>query len=328
MASVFVNFIIILAGIALVLLSAEFSIRSALRLGKRFGVSDELMGMTVLSIGTSLPEILNHIVGSFQILSNPSHMNIISGLVIGGNIGSDLFQQNVVLSIVALAGILTISKKHLIKDMGGLIGAALLLQLFVLGGFLSRLESFILVAGYIAYLIVLKKYGMIEKEEVIVAPKKKHLALSNILILLAAFAVMGFSADRILHSSEELVQLLPISASFFGIILLGIASAMPELTTALVAIAKKKSEVSAGILIGSNVTNPMLALGLGGLISTYTVPNAVIFFDLPFKILTACMIFYFLRKNHIYQKPYAALMIVLFILYLAARQIFFPFDII
>ncbi len=66
---------------------------------------------------------------------------------------------------------------------------------------------------------------------------------------------------------------LPIIASFFGVLVLGVATALPELTTALVSIAKGEKDISAGLLIGSNVTNPLLGIGLGAMISTYTLPD-------------------------------------------------------
>ena len=137
---------------------------------------------------------------------------------------------------------------------------------------------------------------------------------------------MGFASNKVVQSAEFLVSQLSISASLFGVLMLGVAAALPELSTALIAAHKHKKDISTGVLIGSNVTNPLLGLGLGALISGYAVPNVVIFYDLPVKIGMALLIFYFLYRNEKLNKWEALILIKLFIVYLAVRGYFFPID--
>ncbi len=321
----FEHFITVFVGVLIILFSAEYSVKYAIRLANNFGLSDTFIGMTVLSIGTSLPEIITHIFGSIKILKEPSLMDKVSGLVIGTNIGSDIFQQNFLLGLVALIGAVVVTKKHLKENIGGLIGAALIVLFFAFNGFISRWEGALLVIGYGLYLMYIHKRGTLEADEI--DTNNHNNIFIDILILLVCFIIMGFSADKVVDSSTILVQQLPISASFFGVILLGIAAALPELTTSLIAVFKGKHKISGGILIGSNVTNPMLALGIGALISGYTVPKVVIFFDLPVKIITACLIFYFFSRNVKLKKSYAILLIFAYLLYLFIRNLYFPVDV-
>jgi cation:H+ antiporter len=323
------NFFAVLASAVIIIFTAHFAIKSSVRLAKRFRLSDELIGMTILAIGTSIPEIMTHIVGSVGILRNPSLLNPVSGLVIGANIGSDIFQQNFVIGLVGLVGIIIMQKKHIIKDVGGLIGAAVLLLIFSYNGLISRLEGLLLVAIYTLYLYVLRKKGMLAEKNGVIANKSartRHI-LKHSAILLASFIVMAFAAEEMLSNSEVIVDALPISASFFGVIILGVVAAFPELTTSLIAVIKRKARVSAGILIGSNITNPMFALGLGALISTYTVPNVAVLFDLPFKIVTAFILLAFLWKGKL-KKRNAAILVFFYILYLILRQTIFPVDVV
>jgi len=319
------SFFVVFVSAVAVILTADFAIKSSLKLALRFGLSEELIGMTILSIGTSMPEIITHIVASIKILQDKALMNELSGLVIGTNIGSDIFQQNFIIGLVGLIGVLVIHKKHIFKDVGGLIAAAVLVLVFSYNGVISRFEGFLLLLLYAVYLFVLKKYGM-EEDGVKEMADKKGLVANNIIIVVLSFAVMTFAADRMLFHSEILVQALPISASFFGVILLGVAAAFPELTTSLIAVFKKKGKISAGILIGSNITNPMFALGLGALISTYTVPGVTVVFDLPFKIATALLLLYFLHKGKL-KKTHAAILIALYVVFLVVRRLYFPADI-
>jgi cation:H+ antiporter len=319
------NFLVVLFSAAVVILTADFAIRSSVAIAKRFRLSDELIGMTVLSIGTSMPEIITHIVGSIKILANPAELHDISGLVIGANIGSDIFQQNFLIGLIGIIGVIVVHKKHLIKDVGGLIAASVLLLLFSYNGLISRIEGLILMFLYIIYLVVLQKYGMMGRDSKIIGDKHDHV-LKNSVIVIASFALMAFAANSLLKNSEILVRATPLSASFFGVILLGVASAFPEMTTSLIAVFKRKAKISAGILIGSNITNPMFAVGIGALISTYTVPNVSIVFDLPFKIATAFLIFFMLKKGHL-KKWQAASLIGLYIAYLVIRNVYFPVDV-
>jgi len=321
------DFFIVIAGALFIVLSANYAVKSCVRLARHFGLSDELIGMTILSIGTSLPEIVTHIVGSIQILANPLQMDSLSGLVIGTNIGSDIFQQNFIISLIALIAVIKVQDKHLKKDMGGLIGAALLVWLFSYNGIIHQLEGAILFFGYIAYLIILEKYGMRSRESINDGLMNHH-PVKHTFIAIVSFLIMALAADRVLEHSTFIVDQLNISASFFGVIVLGIVTALPELTTSLVALRKKKVAMSVGILIGSNITNPMFALGLGAMISSYTVPQSVIVFDLPFKIGTALLLFYFLWKDKSLKKGKAALLMVLYFAYLFLRNLWFPVDII
>lgn len=322
--ALWLNFLWVLISVAVVIFTAHFAINSSVKIAKRFKLSDALIGMTILSIGTSIPEIITHIVGSVSILQHPSLLNEISGLVVGTNIGSDIFQQNFVLGLIGIIGVIVVHKKNLVKHVGGLILASMLLLLFSLNGLVSRLEGFILLGVYIAYLFWIYNQG--KSHEELGLEIGKNNVWKNVFIILFSFVAMTFAANSMLKNSEIIVQNLSISASFFGVIFLGIASAFPELTTSLIAVFKKKAKISAGILIGSNITNPMFALGLGALISTYTIPSVVIWFDLPIKIATAFLIFFMLRKGHLSKKN-AVVLMGLYVLYLILRNMYFPADI-
>ena len=312
-------------GVIIILLLAEIIIKNSVALSKHFGLSGTFIGLTILSIGTSIPEIAAHIIGSIDIVRNPESLNTLSSLLIGTNIGSDIFQQNFVLPLVGILGTVVVIRKNLNIEVGSLIGAALLVWIFSLGGFISRLEGFILLVAYIAYLLYLQRSHVKVTYKTENKLAKKDVVVASLLVVLC-FGVMAFVTELVLDSSTILVASLPVSASFFGIILLGIASALPELTTSLLAIFRGQKDISAGILIGSNITNPLFGIGLGALISTYTIPNVVVFYDLPIKIVTAVFLYFFLMKGKDLTKKEAVLLIGLFVIYVLLRNVFFPVD--
>ena len=151
-------------------------------------------------------------------------------------------------------------------------------------------------------------------------------AYSAVLIVVASFAVMAVVTDQVVRSSIRLVDMLPISASFFGVIFLGIATSLPELSTALLSIGKGKKDMSAGIMLGSNVTNPLLGLGIGGMISTYTVPQVILLYDLPVNIATAIMLYIFLLRKEDLNRGEAVTLLICYFSYVFFRWFLFPLD--
>ena len=319
------DLLIVLGGALAILLVAEAVIRLTLRLARHYGLSGSFVGLTILSIGTSLLEIVTHIAGSLRILREPRTMDTLSALLLGSNIGSDIFQQNFVLPLVSLIGAVVVARHLLAAEVGALIAASILLWLACLGGTVTRLEGGLLVLAYLAYLYYLgrMRHDARSRER---SPLPRFRAPLLALLITACFIAMGLLADPVLAAAQRLVALLPFSASLFGVLVLGICAALPELMTALVSILKGQRDISAGILIGSNITNPLFGAGLGALISGYTVPAVIVVYDLPVKIATGALLFVFLWRRENLSHREALILLALYIGYALLRAVFFPVD--
>lgn len=321
------DLIVLGAGVAVILVLSEVIIRQAIKVATLSHLSGTFIGMTILSIGTSIPEIMSHIVGSIDILRQPETMASISGLLIGTNIGSDIFQQNFILPTVGLIATITVERRHLHDVMGGLLGAAFFALLFCMGGVVLRGEGLLLVISYLAYLWYLHSRDSRNAEH---EEQKKTWSWGDIrlplFIIVAGFALMAVVTEQVVRSSVRLVDLLPISASFFGVVCLGIATSLPELATALLSVMKGNSGMSAGIMLGSNVTNPLLGIGIGAMISTYTVPQVIIRYDLPVNIVTAVLLYIFLLRKEDLNRGEAATLLLCYFSYLFLRWFLFPLD--
>jgi cation:H+ antiporter len=317
---------ILAAGVLIVALLSEVVIRESLALAQRFGWSGTFVGLSILSIGTSLPEILTQIVGSAAILHDPALLDTMSGLMLGSNIGSDIFQQNFVLPLVALIGGVVVARRRREEELGGLIAASSLLWLLALDGLLSRWEGAVLTFAYLAYLVFLARRERPSHTRPRAQAPTRRL-LFAMAVLAASFIVMAIATVEVVAAAERLVRHLPVSASFFGILVLGIATALPELTTAMLSILKGERGISSGILIGSNITNPLLGIGLGSWLSTYSVPSVVVHYDLPVKIATAALIYAFVFRSLRLNRMQAAILMLLYLAYVLGRQLLFPMDV-
>jgi cation:H+ antiporter len=309
------DFGIVLGGAVTILVLAEIVIRQTLRLARHYGLSGTFAGLTILSIGTSLLEIVTHVIGSVHIVAEPKSIDTLSALLLGSNVGSDIFQQNFVLPLVGLLAAVVVERRNLLIEVGGLVAASALLWLTCAGGLISRGEGAVLVTAYLAYLAWLGRNGVRDHTAVVnqrLAPRRVVGCAASIS---ACCCGMALAANPV-----------PMSASLFGVVVLGVCAALPELATALVSVAKGEKEVSAGILIGSNITNPLLGVGLGAMISTYTVPAVVILYDLPVKIATAALLWMFLLRHERLRRAELLVLLATYFVYLLMRPLLFARD--
>ena len=318
--------LIIIAGVIAILILADLVIRLSERLMRHYGVSGGLAGLTVLSVGASLFEISTHVIGSLKILRDPDSYGALSAILIGSNIGSDLFQQNLLLPAIALVATLTIPRKKVWSEVGGLIAAAVLFWFLCLDGRLTRADGAALVLLYAAYLFYLGRIEELDRKRFARQPLARPRLLALHVAIVVGFALIAMFAGPVLDAATRVVGTLPISGSFFGVAVLGIAAAMPELSTAIAALRRGETDMAGGILIGSNVTNPMLAAGLGAMISTYGVPAVVTLLDLPIKIATGVLIYWAFWSNGRMHRVIAWTLIVTFFAYLQVRLVWFPLD--
>jgi len=139
--------------------------------------------------------------------------------------------------------------------------------------------------------------------------------------------VSVLSAQVVLHSTEDVVTATGIGGSLIGVIVLGTASAMPELITALSGVKNGAHGISLGTLVGSNITNPLVAIGLGALISTFWVPRPVLAWDLPWEAVTGAILWAILwfTKGRL-NRVGAIYLIVLYAVYIVSRAVFFAVD--
>lgn len=263
--------------------ASRTTIDRLLALGRHYEVPEVLVGMTVLAVGTSLPEISAHVVASLGILSGALDAEIAAGLVLGGNMGSSTVQQTLLLGMLVVAyGRLELRDSFLRHSYAPMLGAFGLLLVVAWDGTVSRLDGLVLLAafgGYVVLTITRRERASVPTAVPSAAPRRDGL------VAVGALVVVFLAASLLLAVAEVVVSGLGLGGSTVGVVTLGLAAALPELSAVLEGARRREPNLALGTLVGSNVVNPLVGVGLGGLISTYQVPVAVIRFDLPFKLL-------------------------------------------
>jgi len=328
-----------LLAIALLVASSEFAVRKIIGLAGYFRLSTTFMGVTVVSLATSIPEIAAHLTASVSILVHRVDYRIGSALVLGANIGSDVVQQTLIMAIVVLlAGKLVFKRYFLAKSMIPMIATHLLSLILGWDRTYSRIDGLILFGafmGYLAYLYVdeRKHYDPRHNgfDETGAAPagvpRTPQEAWSAIGATLAAMLITVASAMLTLRATEITVARTGIGGSLIGVLTLGVASALPELITAVSGIRKGDAGIPLGTLIGSNITNPLVGIGLGGLISKYWVPDGLVLWDLPWEAITGTLLLAYLWFNKgTIGKRGAIYLIAMYFAYVTLRSVFFAVD--
>lgn len=324
--------------LVVLVLSANKTVEKVIGIANYFKLSGTFMGMTVLSFATSIPEISSHYIASIQILRGTLDYRIGSAIVLGSNIGSDVVQQTLIMGILVLiAGSLYFRKYVLTKNMIPMIVTTIMCLILGMDGSFSRIDGAILFLTFIAYSYYLYKDerkffkeadNSIQSESMegkIPASLKE--VLKDTLVTLGLLLIVILAASIVLNVTEIVVQRTGVGGSLIGVLTLGLASALPELTTALAGLRHKEHGISLGTLIGSNITNPLVAIGGGAIISTYAAPRPLLLWDLPWETLTGAILWFILWRNHgKLGKKEGIYLVVMYFVYIIFRAVFFHTD--
>lgn len=319
--------------------SSNVAVNKLTGLAGYFRLSTTFMGVTVVALATSIPEIAAHFTASIGILSGALDYEVSSAVVLGANIGSDVVQQTLIMAIVVLiAGKLHFKRYFLWKTMLPMIITTLMCIVLGIDGQYSRVDGLILFGSFIAYMYYLyvderkhykaEDHGFTETGETPEGiPQNAKEAWRDSFIAIFALMITVGSAMIALQVTEVVVAQTGIGGSLIGVLTLGIASALPELITAISGVRHGDSGIPLGTLIGSNITNPLVAIGGGAMISTYWVPRPLVVWDLPWETITGAILWVILWFNKgKLGKWVAYYLIALYFIYVTLRMIFFAVD--
>ncbi|WP_132057193.1 calcium/sodium antiporter [Halorussus amylolyticus] len=268
--------LLLVAGSVLALwYGASAFVESAARLARGVGVSDLVVGLTVVAAGTSTPELLvtldAAVVGRTDI-------------AVGNVVGSNVFNLGLLVGVVALVAPLPTTRTFVVRDGTALVGATLLTTALVADGRLGRLEGLALVALYAGYVAVLIRWdGGSSSAEADGSPETSSATVvadrtfesHDLLRAVAGLAVLVVGAHLLVESAADLARLVGVSEWVIGATVVAVGTSTPELATSLAASARGRHGVSAGNFVGSNVFNLLAALGATAAIRPVSVtPDA------------------------------------------------------
>ena len=304
----------LVVGLVLLIKGADFFVSSASTLAKKIGVSSLVIGLTVVSIGTSLPE------ASVSISSAIKGSN---GLSIGNVVGSNIFNILVVLGCSCIFTPIIVDKGLKKRDLPILIGTGLILLIFTLcfsktGNYdILRWEAIILLVLFIGYIVlcILTTKKTEEDEEEEEKPKMK-VWLCIIIIIVSGFAI-AYGGEFVTFGAKEIALKMGADEILVGLTIVAVGTSLPELVTSIMAAKKHENAIAVGNAVGSSIFNILFILGAAATISPYYNfdPNALydIIIMLAVFILTTVLVIF--CKNGIGRKV-GITFVILYVLYL------------
>ena len=281
------QFLILIAGLVLILIGANYLVDGASSIAKKFGLSEFIIGVTIVGIGTSAPEMVVSILSAIQGKAD---------MAIGNVVGSNVFNTLMILGVTALIAPLTITKSNLKKDIPINIAVTVLPILlglnFTLFGAgqnqLCRLDGAIMLGIFVWYLWSSFRSEKADDEEDGIKIFPIWLA---IIMILGGLAGLVFGGRLFVNAATEIAKGFGVSDKFIAITVMAAGTSMPELATCVVAALKGRGQLALGNILGSNISNILLILGLSSLITPLSF-NGITSVDMI--TLLGCSIFIFL----------------------------------
>lgn len=326
--NIYLIWLIGILSIAVLVRSAEQVVHKMIKIAHHIWVSDTFVGLTVLSIGTSLPEISSHIIASLGIVNWSLDFEIASATVLGANIGSNIVQQTLIVGLVIiLVGTMTFNKKFLSQNYVAMLVTMWVVRLLGLDGLYSQTDSAVLLLLFIMYLYFLYAQEQADSANATITKHVLQKPWLEVAGLIWGMGLLLFASTITLEAVQFMVLNTDVSWSLIWVVSLGIASALPEMITAISGIKNNAKWISLWTLIWSNIVNPLVAIGLGWVISNYYVPHPLKRRDLPMQIGTALILLVRLltHKGRI-NKWWGILLIIIYVIYLVIRMKYFWVD--
>jgi cation:H+ antiporter len=303
-----INIIILCISIYLLWKGAELLVESAAKIANYYGISELVIGLTVVSMGTSAPE--------FAVSFSAALKNIPS-ISIGNIVGSNIFNLGFILGTVAIIKPVKTNKIVVYRDGIFLIFVTLLLLFFSYNSTLniiSRIEGIIfllLLFSYLFYLFYKKESLPFDNELDEIVSEKKNITSKDYIILFAGMFMIFLGGKLLVDSASALATTIGVSDWVIAVTVVAAGTSAPEFVTSLVAVLKGKSNISIGNLIGSDIFNLLGVLGLTAFIRPLAVNEPMALLSLIMLSFMVIIVFFFMKSNWVISRKEGIMLVAL-----------------
>lgn len=310
------NVILLIVGLALILVGANYLTDGSAALARRFNLSEFIVGLTVVAIGTSTPELVVSVV---------SALHGSGEMAIGNVTGSNLFNGLLILGVSTLIRPVPLTSDNIKKDIPlGILASILLLVVccdVLLGSDLynniGRDEGIILLLLFVVFISYTVFSAKAPEDEEVVEVQKQTPMWLIIIMIVGGLAALVFGGNLFQTSAVEVARALGVSESVIAITLLAGGTSLPELAASVVSALKGKAEMAMGNVLGSNISNIFLVLGASATITPLSL-GGITMVDL-LTVLGASILLWitaFSFKRNKIDRPEAAILIIAYFVYI------------
>ena len=303
------NILFIVVGIALVLWGADRLTEGAVAVAEKMKMPQIVIGLTIVAMGTSMPEFCVSLISALKGTSD---------LAVGNIVGSNIFNALLIVGVSALVAPMTIMETTVRKDIPFALVASALLLIMCLDGDISRLDAGILFVMFLIFMYMTlkgaKKQGA-DAEEAIEGEGKKPMAtwLSVVWILVGLLCLIGGS-NLFVEGATAVATKLGVSEAVIGLTIVAGGTSLPELATSVVSARKGNSGIAIGNALGSNVFNILAILGITGMITPMTL-KGITYIDLSMLVISIMLVWLFSFTKYKIERWEGAVLTAVFVGY-------------
>lgn len=312
------NFALVILGIAMLVLGGDKLVEGATHIGKRFGMSDRVAGLTICAVGTSMPEVF---------VSVTSTLSGNSGMAVGNIMGSDMANLLLILGVSAIIVPLNLAHRTTRVEVPMSIGAVLVFALFAnTGNSINAIEGGILLTLFVLFIANSVVAGMREVEDEGESPAQEEAEdgsiAKDVLFIVIAIGLLKMGAGLVVDNAVAIASALGVSQVLISLTIVSVGTALPELVTSSVAAFKGNADTAVGNVMGSVITNLLLVAGAPALFAPLAF-NPVYNLDLALiAIFSICMVvFTFVGRTRTFSRRCGLVFVMFYIIYLASAVI-------
>jgi cation:H+ antiporter len=281
------EYVLLIGGLIVLIISGEALVRGAVGVALKFKIPPLIIGMTIVSMGTSAPELL---------VSLKAALNGHAELAIGNVLGSNIANIALVLGITTMILPITVKRSTAYVDWGIMMLSTVLFYFFILNGTLNWYEGLIFTLGLIAFNIYMFKSIKKTKPgdeflDVDVEKTKKSNILFHVFLIAIGCIGLTFGANWLLDGAVKIATDFGVSEHIIGVTIVAFGTSVPELITSVVAAFKKETDISVGNLVGSNIFNLLGVLGITALVQEIPVSLQVMNEDIYWLLGISLLVF-------------------------------------
>lgn len=301
------NIIWMLAGIALVLWGADRLTDGAVAIAERMHISQMVIGLTIVAMGTSMPEFF---------VSFMSALKDTPDMAVGNVVGSNIFNTLLIVGCAALVTPIMILPATVKKDIPFAMVASVALLLMCLDGNISRIDAMVLLGLFAVFMYITLKGAKENEQSMQQTSAKGGKPFMSVVWIFVGLVCLVFGSNLFVDAATVIARQLGVSDAVIGLTIIAGGTSFPELATSVVSARKGQSGIAIGNVLGSNVFNILLILGITGVMSPMTL-QGITTVDLTMLVVSMVMLWLFSFTKYTLARWEGALLTIVFIGYMS-----------
>lgn len=300
------NILFIVIGIVLVLWGADRLTDGAVAVAEKMKMPQIVIGLTIVAMGTSMPEFCVSLISALKGTSD---------LAVGNIVGSNIFNTLLIVGVSALVAPMSIMKTTVRKDIPFALVASALLLIMCLDGDISRIDAAILFVMFLIFMYITLRGAKAQGTDLEEKEKKPMATWLSIVWILVGLACLIGGSNLFVDGATAVATKLGVSEAVIGLTIVAGGTSLPELATSVVSARKGNSGIAIGNVLGSNVFNILAILGLTGVISPMTL-KGITMTDLSMMVISIILIWLFSFTKHKIERWEGAILTAVFVGYI------------